>query len=121
MLDVGSLRTALEVEEPIANDNSVSMYLEEVKKDARSGRPPLCQFMSIFFCPVSLYPETFQVSHSCHAMDTPITGDRINEERAFAKRYTEGLSGHKVEYPADFSTPLKDRPRKVSVVGVSHV
>ena len=51
-------------------------------------------------------------------MDTPISGERINEERAFIKRYTEGLSGHKVEFPADFSTPLEDRPRKVAVVGV---
>jgi len=52
-------------------------------------------------------------------MDTPISGERINEERAFIKRYTEGLSGHKVEYPADFSTPLEDRPRKVNVIEVS--
>ncbi|WWC59943.1 uncharacterized protein I303_102506 [Kwoniella dejecticola CBS 10117] len=50
--------------------------------------------------------------------DAPLSGDRLNEERAFIKRYTEGLSSHKVEYPADFSTPLEDRPRKVAVVGV---
>ncbi|WWC87550.1 uncharacterized protein L201_002440 [Kwoniella dendrophila CBS 6074] len=50
--------------------------------------------------------------------DTPLQGDRLNEERAFIKRYTEGLSSHKVEYPADFSTPLENRPRKVAVVGV---
>ncbi|OCF30820.1 hypothetical protein I317_03671 [Kwoniella heveanensis CBS 569] len=50
--------------------------------------------------------------------DQPLSGDRLNEERAFIKRYTEGLSSHKVEYPADFSTPLEDRPRKVAVVGV---
>ena len=43
----------------------------------------------------------------------------MNEERAFVKRYTEDLASHKVEYPADFSTPLEDRPRKVPVVGVS--
>ncbi|WVQ94327.1 hypothetical protein IAU59_001406 [Kwoniella sp. CBS 9459] len=50
--------------------------------------------------------------------DQPLSGDRLNEERAFIKRYTEGLSSHKVEYPADFSTPLEDRPRKVAVVGI---
>ncbi|WVW79711.1 hypothetical protein I302_101681 [Kwoniella bestiolae CBS 10118] len=50
--------------------------------------------------------------------DAPLQGDKLNEERAFIKRYTEGLSSHKVEYPADFSTPLEDRPRKVAVVGV---
>ncbi|WRT65417.1 uncharacterized protein IL334_002360 [Kwoniella shivajii] len=50
--------------------------------------------------------------------DTPLQGDKLNEERAFIKRYTEGISSHKVEYPADFSTPLEDRPRKVAVVGV---
>ncbi|WVF66715.1 hypothetical protein IAT40_001457 [Kwoniella sp. CBS 6097] len=50
--------------------------------------------------------------------DQPLFGDRLNEERAFIKRYTEGLTSHKVEYPADFSTPLEDRPRKVAVVGV---
>ncbi|WWC68953.1 uncharacterized protein I206_102889 [Kwoniella pini CBS 10737] len=50
--------------------------------------------------------------------DVQLSGDRLNEERAFIKRYTEGLSSHKVEYPADFSTPLEDRPRKVAVVGV---
>lgn len=37
------------------------------------------------------------------------------------KRYSEGLNAHKVEYPADFATPLEDRPRKVGVVGVSIV
>ena len=52
-------------------------------------------------------------------MDKPITGDQINEERAFIKRYTEELSSYKVEYPADFSTPLQDRPRKVAAVNVS--
>ncbi|WVR04082.1 hypothetical protein IAU60_001081 [Kwoniella sp. DSM 27419] len=51
--------------------------------------------------------------------DQQFSGDRLNEERAFIKRYTEGLTSHKVEYPADFSTPLEDRPRKVAVVGVA--
>lgn len=37
------------------------------------------------------------------------------------KRYSEGLNAHKVEYPADFATPLEDRPRKVGVVGVRTV
>ena len=52
--------------------------------------------------------------------DTPLSAEKLNEERAFIKRYTEGLSGHKVEYTADFSTPLDKRPRKVAIVGVSH-
>ena len=51
-------------------------------------------------------------------MDAPLTGDRLVEERAFMKRYTEGLSKHKVEYRADFSAPLEERPRKVNVIGV---
>ncbi|WWD16788.1 hypothetical protein CI109_101220 [Kwoniella shandongensis] len=50
--------------------------------------------------------------------DAPLSGDRLNEERAFIKRYTEGIAKHKVEYPGDFSTPLEDRPRKIAVVGV---
>lgn len=48
-----------------------------------------------------------------------LSGDKLNEERAFIKRYTEGLTTRKVEYPADFSTPVEDRPRKVAVIGVS--
>ncbi|KAK8861309.1 hypothetical protein IAR55_002128 [Kwoniella newhampshirensis] len=51
--------------------------------------------------------------------DVPLSGDRLNEERAFIKRYTEGISKQEVEYPADFSTPLGVRPRKVAVVGVA--
>lgn len=51
--------------------------------------------------------------------DTPLSAERLNEERAFIKRYTEGLAKNKVEYPADFSTPAEDRPRKVPVVNVS--
>jgi hypothetical protein len=51
--------------------------------------------------------------------DTPLSAEKLNEERAFIKRYTEGLSGHKVEYPGDYSTPLERRPRKVAIVGVS--
>lgn len=52
-------------------------------------------------------------------MDTPLNDEKLSEERAFMKRYSEGLASHKVEYPSDFSTPLEDRPRKVPVVGVS--
>ncbi|RXK38841.1 hypothetical protein M231_03897 [Tremella mesenterica] len=51
-------------------------------------------------------------------MDTPLSGDKLNEERAFVKRYTEGLADTKVEYPADYSAPLEDRPRKVATVNV---
>jgi hypothetical protein len=52
-------------------------------------------------------------------MDTKITGERLNEERAFIKRYTDGLTSRTVEYPDDFSTPLSDRPRRVAPVQVS--
>jgi len=52
-------------------------------------------------------------------MDAKLTGEKLNEERAFIKRYTDGLASHKVEYPEDFSTPLSDRPRKVVPVQVS--
>jgi hypothetical protein len=52
-------------------------------------------------------------------MDTKITGERLNEERAFIKRYTDGLASRTVEYPDDFSTPLSDRPRRVAPVQVS--
>ncbi|GFZ42867.1 hypothetical protein JCM24511_00585 [Saitozyma sp. JCM 24511] len=51
-------------------------------------------------------------------MDSQLSGERLTEERAFVKRFSEGLSSHKVEYPADFSTPLEERPRKVPVVQV---
>jgi len=52
-------------------------------------------------------------------MDAKLTGEKLNEERAYIKRYTDGLGSHKVEYPEDFSTPLSDRPRKVVPVQVS--
>jgi len=52
-------------------------------------------------------------------MDVKLTGEKLNEERAFIKRYTDGLGSHKLEYPEDFSTPLSDRPRKVIPVQVS--
>jgi hypothetical protein len=54
-------------------------------------------------------------------MDAKLTGEKLNEERAFIKRYTDGLASHKVEYPDDFSTPLSDRPRKVAPVQVSYI
>ncbi|TYJ53565.1 hypothetical protein B9479_005834 [Cryptococcus floricola] len=50
--------------------------------------------------------------------DAQLTGDSINEERAFVKRYTEGLASRKVEYPADYATPLDERPRKIPAVAV---
>jgi hypothetical protein len=53
-------------------------------------------------------------------MDAKLTGEKLNEERAFIKRYTDGLASHKVEYPDDFLTPLSDRPRKVAPVQVSY-
>ena len=60
-----------------------------------------------------------RTSMSDQVRDTSLSGERLNEERAFIKRYTEGLASKPVEYPADYSTPLEDRPRKVAPVGVS--
>lgn len=54
-------------------------------------------------------------------MDQPLSGDRLTEERAYMKRFSEGLAGHPVQYPADYSTPLEDRPRKVPAVQVSQI
>jgi hypothetical protein len=51
-------------------------------------------------------------------MDNQITGERIAEERAFVKRYIDGLASRPVEYGAEFVTPMEDRPRKVHVVAV---
>lgn len=52
-------------------------------------------------------------------MDNPITGERVAEERAFVKRYTDGLGSRPVEYGPEYVTPLEDRPRKVPVIPVS--
>ncbi|KAL7419763.1 hypothetical protein Q5752_005679 [Cryptotrichosporon argae] len=48
-----------------------------------------------------------------------LSSERLADERAFVKRYTESLAGLPVNYPADYSTPLEDRPRKVAVVQVA--
>ncbi|WVN90393.1 uncharacterized protein L203_105629 [Cryptococcus depauperatus CBS 7841] len=50
--------------------------------------------------------------------ESSLAGDRLNEERAFVKRYTEGLASFKVGYPADFSAPLEERPRKIPAIGI---
>lgn len=54
-------------------------------------------------------------------MDPKLSGEKLNEERAFIKRFTDGLASRPVEYPDDFSTPLADRPKKVMPVQVSLV
>ncbi|KAL1410210.1 hypothetical protein Q8F55_004215 [Vanrija albida] len=51
-------------------------------------------------------------------MDTPLSGERIAEEKAFAKRYLDSLASRKVEYPPDYSSPLDKRPRKVPAINV---
>lgn len=51
-------------------------------------------------------------------MDTALSGSRLNEEKAFATRFTAGLESHPVNYPIDFVTPLEERPRKVQVLSV---
>ncbi|OWT35392.1 hypothetical protein C362_06961 [Cryptococcus neoformans Bt1] len=50
--------------------------------------------------------------------DKPLSRERITEERAFIKRYTESLAGYTVQYPADFSAPLHERPRKVPAIAI---
>jgi hypothetical protein len=54
-------------------------------------------------------------------MDAQLSGEKIAEERAFVKRYADGLGNRSVEYGADYTAPLSDRPRKVTVIGVSIV
>lgn len=49
-------------------------------------------------------------------MDTPLTGERLGEEKAFARRYLEQLANRPVNYAYDYSPPLSARPRKVGVV-----
>lgn len=51
-------------------------------------------------------------------MDTALSGSRLNDEKAFAHRFTAGLEAHPVSYPVDFVTPLEERPRKVQVLAV---
>lgn len=51
-----------------------------------------------------------------NTMDTPLTGERLGEEKAFARRYLDQLSHRPVNYAADYSPPLSTRPRKVGVV-----
>lgn len=50
--------------------------------------------------------------------DKPLSAERITEERAFIKRYTESLADYTVQYPADFSAPLHERPRKVPAIAI---
>ena len=50
-------------------------------------------------------------------MDTPLSGERVAEEKAFTRRYLDSLAARPVNYPADFSPALAERPRKVPVVG----
>jgi hypothetical protein len=49
-------------------------------------------------------------------MDTPLSGERIAEEKAFARRYLDALAARPVNYAADYAPPLNARPRKVPVV-----
>jgi UV excision repair protein RAD23 len=49
-------------------------------------------------------------------MDTPLAGERIAEEKAFASRYVGALDARPVEYPADYAPPLDSRPRKTPVL-----
>ncbi|CAK9786075.1 hypothetical protein CC85DRAFT_300726 [Cutaneotrichosporon oleaginosum] len=49
-------------------------------------------------------------------MDTPLAGERIAEEKAFAARYVAALDARPVEYPADYAPPLDARPRKTPVL-----
>ncbi|GMK54704.1 hypothetical protein CspeluHIS016_0112900 [Cutaneotrichosporon spelunceum] len=49
-------------------------------------------------------------------MDTPLAGERIAEEKAFATRYVSSLDARQVNYPPDYSPPLETRPRKTPVL-----
>lgn len=125
-MDVGSFRVNFDAEEPMfalsqmwrgdmSGDETRTRRCE--KEESGVNRTTSTSNNNHTY-PSLLSLQTATHSRSYAGMDTPIAGDRINEERAFIKRYTEGLSGSKVEYPADFSTPLEDRPRKVAVIGV---
>ena len=52
------------------------------------------------------------------AADTPLAGERLAEEKAFATRYVSTLAGRPVNYAPDYAPPLAERPRKVPPVGV---
>ncbi len=54
-------------------------------------------------------------------MDQPLSGDRLTEERAYMKRFSEGLAGHPVQYPADYSTPLEDGRGRCQRAGGLHL
>ena len=88
---------------------SVKLYLIRYPPPIPTLSTSLCIYTSLYHIHI-IY---------CIDMDSKLTGEKLNEERAFIKRYTDGLGSHKVEYPEDFSTPLSDRPRKVAPVQVS--
>lgn len=80
--------------------------------------------MTITFLHALLYYQvtstiaTPQINNQATMQDKPLSGERITEERAFIKRYTESLAGYTVQYPADFSAPLHERPRKVPAIAI---
>jgi len=53
------------------------------------------------------------------AMSYKISGSRLQEETAFAKRYLDQISEHAVNYADDFVTPPEKRPRRMPVLAVS--
>lgn len=52
-------------------------------------------------------------------MSYKISGSRLQEETAFAKRYLDQISEHAVNYADDFVTPPEKRPRRMPVLAVS--
>ena len=52
-------------------------------------------------------------------MSNQLSGSRLQEDTAFAKRYLDQLSEHAVNYANDFVTPPEKRPRRMPVLSVS--
>lgn len=57
-----------------------------------------------------------RATSSSSNMDTPLSGERLGEEKAFARRYLQELGNRPLNYASDYSPPLSTRPRKLGVV-----
>lgn len=54
-------------------------------------------------------------------MSYQISGPRLQEEAAFAKRYLDQISEHAINYADDFVTPPEKRPRRMPILAVRMV
>lgn len=79
---------------PLAQINTYTAYL---------NHPP-----DLHYTPKSSTMSPFQ----------PLTGTRLQDEQAFAKRYLDQISGHDVNYDDDLVTPPEKRPRKMPALSV---